>query len=98
MSNVQTSAERVPHDLSHLVFEAGKIGRLKTISWTPVVAGDSYETEMVGAIRLSPLRRGLAVDSRVDVFTFYIPHRHVYGQQWIDFNEFELIFLNDVSG
>lgn len=85
MSNVQTSAERIPHDLSHLVFEAGKIGRLKTISWTPVVAGDSYETEMVGAIRLSPLRRGLAVDSRVDVFTFYIPHRHIYGQTWIDF-------------
>lgn len=85
MSNVQTSAERIPHDLSHLVFDVGKIGRLKVVSWTPVVAGDSFELDMIGAIRLSPLRRGLAVDSRVDLFTFYVPHRHVYGEQWIDF-------------
>lgn len=85
MSNVQTSAERIPHDLSHLVFEAGKIGRLKVVSWTPVVAGDSFELDMIGAIRLSPLRRGLAVDSRVDLFTFYVPHRHVYGEEWIKF-------------
>lgn len=85
MSNVQTSAERIPHDLSHLVFDAGKIGRLKVVSWTPVVAGDSFELDMIGAVRLSPLRRGLAVDSRVDLFTFYVPHRHVYGEQWIEF-------------
>lgn len=85
MSNVQTSAERIPHDLSHLVFDAGKIGRLKVVSWTPVVAGDSFELDMVGAIRLSPLRRGLAVDSRVDLFTFYVPHRHVYGEEWVQF-------------
>src|SRR5256884_2953589 len=25
---------------------------------------------------LSPLRRGLAIDSTVDIFTFYVPHRH----------------------
>lgn len=85
MSNIQTGAERIPHDLSHLVFEAGKIGRLKVVSWTPVVAGDSFELDMVGALRLSPLRRGLAVDSRVDLFTFYVPHRHVYGEEWIQF-------------
>lgn len=85
MSNIQTGAERIPHDLSHLVFEAGKIGRLKVVSWTPVVAGDSFELDMVGALRLSPLRRGLAVDSRVDLFTFYVPHRHVYGEDWIQF-------------
>lgn len=85
MSNIQTGAERISHDLSHLVFEAGKIGRLKVVSWTPVVAGDSFELDMVGALRLSPLRRGLAVDSRVDLFTFYVPHRHVYGEEWIQF-------------
>src|SRR5206468_5016967 len=39
----------------------------------------------VGALRLSPLRRGLAIDSTVDIFTFYVPHRHVYGEQWIKF-------------
>src|SRR5262249_12361280 len=41
--------------------------------------------DAVGALRLSPLRRGLAIDSTVDIFTFYVPHRHVYGEQWIKF-------------
>src|SRR5207248_3765092 len=72
-------------DLSHLGFLAGQIGRLITISTTPVIAGDSFEMDAVGALRLSPLRRGLAIDSTVDIFTFYVPHRHVYGEQWIKF-------------
>src|SRR5262245_63546516 len=38
MSNIQTGAERMPHDLSHLGFLAGQIGRLITISTTPVIA------------------------------------------------------------
>src|SRR2546429_5240523 len=67
-------------DLSHLGFLAGQIGRLITISTTPVIAGDSFEMDAVGALRLSPLRRGLAIDSTVDIFTFYVPHRHVYGE------------------
>src|SRR3989440_16744 len=41
--------------------------------------------DAVGALRRSPLRRGLAIDSTVDIFTFYVPHRHVYGEQWIKF-------------
>src|SRR5258708_2694665 len=81
MSNIQTGAERMPHDLSHLGFLAGQIGRLITISTTPVIAGDSFEMDAVGALRLSPLRRGLAIDSTVDIFTFYVPHRHVYGHK-----------------
>src|SRR5438445_286496 len=85
MSNIQTGAERMPHDLSHLGFLAGQIGRLITISTTPVIAGDSFEMDAVGALRLSPLRRGLAIDSTVDIFTFYVPHRHVYGEHWIKF-------------
>src|SRR5438876_11404847 len=85
MSNIQTGAERMPHDLSHLGFLAGQIGRLITISTTPVIAGDSFEMDAVGALRLSPLRRGLAIDSTVDIFPFYVPHRHVYGEQWIKF-------------
>src|SRR5438876_265743 len=83
MSNIQTGAERMPHDLSHLGFLAGQIGRLITISTTPVIAGDSFEMDAVGALRLSPLRRGLAIDSTVDIFNFYVPHRHVYGEQWL---------------
>src|SRR5258708_39217358 len=82
MSNIQTGAERMPHDLSHLGFLAGQIGRLITISTTPVIAGDSFEVDAVGALRLSPLRRGLAIDSTVYIFTFYVLHRHVYGVQW----------------
>src|SRR5688500_6510083 len=85
MSNIQTGAERMPHDLSHLGFLAGQIGRLITISTTPVIARDSFEMDAVGALRLSPLRRGLAIDSTVDIITFYVPHRHVYGEQWITF-------------
>src|SRR5229473_7760835 len=82
MSNIQTGAERMPHDLSHLGFLAGQIGRLITISTTPVIAGDSFEMDAVGALRLSPLRRGLAIESTVDIFTFYVPHRHVYGEHF----------------
>src|SRR3989442_13013192 len=85
MSNIQTGAERMPHDLSHLGFLAGQIGRLITISTTPVIAGDSFEMDTVGALRLSPLRRGLAIDCNVDIFTFYVHHRHVYGEQRIRF-------------
>src|SRR5436309_5626450 len=57
MSNIQTGAERMPHDLSHLGFLAGQIGRLITISTTPVIAGDSFEMDAVGALRLSPDRK-----------------------------------------
>src|SRR5262249_2925510 len=94
--------ERMPHDLSHLGFLAGQIGRLITISTTPVIAGDSFEMDAVGALRLSPLRRGLAIDSTVDIFTFYVPHRHVYGEQWIKFmkdspNVFEMAATETIT-
>src|SRR5260370_37291926 len=85
MSNIQTGPARMPHDLSHLGFLAGQSGSLITISTTPVIASDSFEMVAAGALRLSPLRRGLAIDSTVDIFTFYVPHRHVYGEHWINF-------------
>src|SRR5258708_40068302 len=75
----------MPHDLSHLGFLAGQIGRLITISTTPVIAGDSYEMDAAGALRLSPLRRGLAIASTADILTSYVPHRHAYGEQCIKF-------------
>src|SRR5258708_33070941 len=83
MSNIQTGAERMPHDLSHLGFLAGQIGGLMTISTTPVIAGDSFERDAFGALRLSPLRRGLALDSTVAIFTFYVTHRHASCSKWI---------------
>src|SRR5205823_14526847 len=85
MSNIQTGAERMPHDLSHLGFLAGQIGRLLTISTTPVIAGDSFEMDALGALRLSPLRRGLPIDSTVDIFPLYVPLRHVHGEPWLQF-------------
>src|SRR5256885_118784 len=85
MSNIQTGADRMPHGLANVGILAGQIGFLINISTTPVIAGDSFEMDAVGALRLSPLRRGLAIDSTVDIFTFYVPHRHVYGEQWIKF-------------
>src|SRR5205807_9225427 len=85
MSNIQTGAERMPHDLSHLGFLAGQIGRLIPISTTPVLAGDSFAMDAVGALRLSPLRRGLAIASTVVIFTFYVPPRHAYGLLWTTF-------------
>src|SRR5688500_20403844 len=81
MSNIQTCAERMPHDLSHLGFLAGPIGRRITMSTTPVIAGDSFEMDAVGALRLSPLRGGLAIDSTVGIFTFCVPNRHADGEQ-----------------
>src|SRR5437763_16246982 len=83
MSNIQTGAERMPHDLSHLGFLAGQIGRLITISTTTVIADDSFEMDDVGALRLSPMRRGLSIDSTVYMFTVYVPHSHVYSKQRI---------------
>src|SRR5690349_2250914 len=85
MSNIATAAEPVPPARSPLGFLACLITSPSTISTTPVFAGDCFEMAAVGALRLSPLRRGLAIDSTVDIFTFYVPHRHVYGEQWIKF-------------
>src|SRR5437773_12568845 len=82
MSNIQTGAERMPHDLSHLGFLAGQIVRLITISTTPVIAGDTCEMHAGGALRLSPSRRGLAMGSTAAVVTCYVRHRHVYREQW----------------
>src|SRR6476469_4637126 len=85
MSNIQTGADLMPHDLSHLGFLAGQNGRLITISTTPAIASDSFHMDDVSALRLSPYRRGLAINSIVDIFTFYVAQLHVYGEQSIKF-------------
>src|SRR4051794_38098397 len=85
MSNIQTGAERMPHDLSHLGFLAGQIGRLITISTTPVIAGDSFEMDAVGPLRFSSMPRCLAIYSTLNLFSFYVPYPPVYGEPWIKF-------------
>ena len=47
MSNIQTGAERMPHDLSHLGFLAGQIGRLITISRSEERFSRNAETDLV---------------------------------------------------
>ena len=76
---------RCLYDLSHFSFLTGRIGRLQTLSVLPVVAGDSFEVMLEGVFRLSPLRRQLVMDCRVDLMAFYIPHRHIYGDTWVNF-------------
>ena len=71
--------------LNHYVKQLGQIGRLQTLGVWPVMAGDSIEASYTNLFRLSPLRRALTIDAQVDMFAFYIPHRHIYGDDWIDF-------------
>ncbi len=78
-------AKRNVYDLSHFSFQVGDIGRLQTLAVIPVVAGDSLSIDLQGVFRLSPLRRNLTVDCMVDLFAFYVPFRHVYGSDWVDF-------------
>lgn len=79
--------ERSYHDLSNLLFSAGKMGRLMTLDHIPVLPGDGFSSDIVGALRLSPLKRNIIVDCVVDIVSFYIPHRHIYGDNWVDFIE-----------
>lgn len=77
--------ERGLYDLSHFTFMQGRIGRLQTLTTIPVCAGDSIELSLQGVLRLSPLRRNLTVDALCDLFVFYQPHRHAYGEDWENF-------------
>lgn len=74
--------ERNPFDLGHYVHTCGKIGRLQTLAIIPTVAGDSFEMNMAGDIRFAALRKEVVQEAQVDVFAFYIPHRHIYGDDW----------------
>ena len=54
------------------------VGRLQTVWRVPTVPEKiSVEGGMI--IRLARLVRGLPIDCRVDIATFFVPHRHVYS-------------------
>lgn len=72
-------------DLSHFIFSAFHIGRLQTLSVVPNLAGDSFDIDFNGLFRLASLRRQLSLDAVVDLFAFYIPHRHHYPGHWLEF-------------
>ena len=79
-------AKRYLDDWSHNPFVTGEIGRLKVISKPRhVCAGDTVSINATSMVKLSPLRRPLSMDCRVDLFVFYVPHRHIYGDNWINF-------------
>ncbi len=63
----------------------GEIGRLQTLDVIPVVAGDSIEYTLGSILRLSALRRHITMDCKVDLFAFFEPYWHIYGDDWYDF-------------
>jgi len=77
--------KRYPTDLSHFTVLSGDMGRLQTISSIPVIAGDSIQINFGAVFRMAALRRGLTLDAQVDLFAFYVKHRHIYGSDWEDF-------------
>lgn len=76
---------RNTYDLSHLSHICGDIGRIQTITVIPVEAGASIELAVDGVGRLAPTRKEIVSDCQVDICAFFVPHRIVYGQDWIDF-------------
>src|SRR5258708_23953191 len=50
LSNIQTGAERMPHDLSLLAFFPVQMVRLFTISIIPVIAAASFEMAAVAPL------------------------------------------------
>nr|UXQ88164.1 MAG: major capsid protein [Microvirus sp.] len=76
--------KRTPIDLGFYSDMTGRVGSLQTLGVIPVVGGDSVTINANHIFRLSPLRRTLLHDGQVDLFAFYVPHRHIYGTDWTD--------------
>ena len=64
---------RSSFDLSHFCFQAGKIGRLQTLSVIPMLPGDSISININGNTRLAGLRRSLITDASMDLLLFMFP-------------------------
>ena len=79
---MRNPVERNRFDLGHYAITAGRIGNLQTLTKIPVIAGDSITLDMINQVRLSPMRRSLSVSAIVDYAAFYVPHRHIYGEDW----------------
>ena len=69
---------RSKFDLTHFLVNQGKIGHIQCLDRIPVIAGESLDIKINGILRLASLRRPLAFDAKVDMFAFYVPHRHIY--------------------
>nr|QJB20207.1 MAG: major capsid protein [Microvirus sp.] len=74
---------RWPYDLSAWAHVCGNIGGLQTLAVYPTVAGDSFELNAKMQFKFSPMVRSMAQDALIDLFAFYVPHRHIYPN-WSD--------------
>jgi len=79
--------ERTRHDLTHYTAQCGQVGRLQTLTYFNCLPGDGAELDIVGSMQMSPLRRGISLDPRVEVCAFFVPYRHIYDDDWISFIE-----------
>ena len=79
-----TQRQRTSFDLSHWAFPCGKIGTLHGIGLIPTLPGDSMDINVQMTVRLAPLRRALSLDAHIDMYAFWIPHRHCYSGQGED--------------
>ena len=75
---------RLPFDLGHYSDACGRIGSLMTNSAVPCIAGDSMTVNMESIIRLSPIKRQLLHDAKVEKFAFFVPLRHIYPDDWMN--------------
>lgn len=75
--------KRYNYDLSNYIFQVGRVGRVFTLNTIPVVAGDSISVQLDGVFRTTPFRKPLIMDYRMDICAFFVPHRHVYGDDWM---------------
>lgn len=75
---------RYAYDRGSFSFTSHKMQRLQTLQQMPVVAGESLQMDCGIVVRLAPLTRGLALDAKIDIATFFVPMRHVYSN-WEDF-------------
>lgn len=71
-------------NLSHNAHIVGRIGRVQTISVIPVVAGESIELKLNGVFRMATTRREIVSECQIDILAFFVKHRHVWGQEFID--------------
>jgi len=70
--------QRWNYDLTHYSHTCGNIGGLQTISVIPTLPGDSFDITCKMQFKLSPLVRSLSQDAIVDMYAFWVPHRHIY--------------------
>ena len=85
MKRFDNSIKRTRYDLTHLSIMCGNLGQLQTRSIVPVVAGDSMKISSAAIYRTSQMRQNMILDIQIDEFIFFVPYRHVYGDNWVNF-------------